>query len=231
MPTAPTAVVLTSGGLDSTTVLAIARRDGHRPLALTFCYGQRHDAEIAAAQRAALAHDAEHWILDVPLGQLGGSALLGDGEIPDEPAEGAGAGGIPTTYVPARNLVFLSLATAAAEARGIRDIYIGVNALDYSGSPDCRPAFVASFSNTANPGTRDGVENDEPWFRIHTPLIDMNKAQIIQAGVNLGVDYAETVTCYRATDDGLACGTCDACGLRRRGFDEAGVSDPTRYAG
>ncbi|MEM7164259.1 MAG: 7-cyano-7-deazaguanine synthase QueC [Planctomycetota bacterium] len=235
-----TAVVLTSGGLDSTTVLAIAAADGHRPLALTFRYGQSHDAEIAAAERVARsAAVADHWILDVPLGQIGGSALVGDGPIPDAAPTDVGGPEIPVTYVPARNLVFLSLATACAEARGIRDIYIGVNAVDYSGYPDCRPAFIESFAATANLGTRDGVENPEtvsgdvfgaePWFRIHTPLADRSKADIIRAGLALGVDYAQTVSCYRADVDGRACGRCDACELRRRGFEQAGAADPTRY--
>lgn len=242
MNASATAIVLTSGGLDSTTTLAIAQSEGHRPLALTFRYGQSHDAEIAAAERVVREFEiAEHWILDLPLGQIGGSALVGEGEIPDEPAAGAGHGNVPSTYVPARNLVFLALATAAAEARGIRDLYIGVNSLDYSGYPDCRPEFIQSFAATANLGTRDGSaphdgtggaapgSANDPWFRVHTPLADKNKAQIIQTGVALGVDYGKTVSCYRADDVGRACGRCDACGLRRRGFEQAGIPDPTAY--
>ncbi len=228
------AVVLTSGGLDSTTVLAIAHDQGFRPVPLTFRYGQRHDAEVRHAQHIVdqLGLSADALVLEVPFSAIGGSSLLGEGEIPDESPSGAGSTpAIPSTYVPARNLVFLSLAVATAEARGIRDIFLGVNALDYSGYPDCRPEFIESFERTAHLATRTGTETTaDAAFRLHAPLIQMTKAEIIQRGTELGVDYAQTVSCYRATPTGLACGRCDACGLRRRGFEQAGVPDPTRYS-
>lgn len=224
------ALVLTSGGLDSTTVLAIARAEGFVPLALTFHYGQTHDVEVERARQiAAEAEVAEHLVLELPLGQIGGSSLLGQGSIPDEDLAETREPEIPSTYVPARNLIFLSLAAGVAEARAIRDIFVGVNALDYSGYPDCRPEFIESFQRTVNLGTREGSTREEPWFRVHMPLVDLRKSEIIQRGLALGVDYSRTVSCYQADDEGRACGRCEACGLRRRGFEEAGTPDPTLY--
>jgi len=226
-------VVLFSGGLDSTTTLAIAIREGFAPLPVTFRYGQTHAAEVLAAERVAAALGSPPPLhLELPFGRIGGSALLGEGEIPAEPPEGAGSGGIPATYVPARNLAFLSLAVAIAEARGMRDIYIGVNALDSSGYPDCRPPFLAAFARAADLGTREGTaRGDEtgPWWRIRAPLVALTKAEIIRRGIELGVDYSLTVSCYAADPSGRACGRCDSCGLRRRGFAAAGIPDPTRY--
>ena len=220
------AVVLLSGGLDSATCLAVARDEGLECFAMSFRYGQRHEAEIAAAARlAAVLGAAEHRIVDIDLAAFGGSSLLGDGEIP-KGRDGDIGEGIPSTYVPARNTVFLAHALAWAEVLGAGDIFIGVNALDYSGYPDCRPEFVAAFEAVANAGTRRGVEGD--GYRIRTPLIDSTKAEIIRLGTKLGLDHGLTVSCYDATDDG-ACGDCDACTLRRRGFEEAGVPDPTLY--
>jgi len=219
------AVVLLSGGLDSATCLAIAVDEGLAPHAMSFRYGQAHTAELEAARRVASALGAvEHRVVDIDLAAFGGSSLLGDGEIP-KGREEIGEG-IPSTYVPARNTVFLSYALAWAEVLGANDIFIGVNALDYSGYPDCRPEFIAAFEAAANAGTRTGTEGD--GYRIRAPLIDLTKAEIIRLGTGLGVDYAMTVTCYDATADG-ACGECDACMLRRRGFEEAGVPDPTAY--
>lgn len=219
------AVVLLSGGLDSATCLAIAADEGLAPHAMSFRYGQAHTAELDAARRVASALGAvEHRIVDIDLAAFGGSSLLSDGEIP-KGREEIGEG-IPSTYVPARNTVFLAYALAWAEVLGANDIFIGVNALDYSGYPDCRPEFIAAFEAAANAGTRTGTEGD--GYRIRAPLIDLTKAEIIRLGTGLGVDYAMTVTCYDATADG-ACGECDACVLRRRGFEEAGVPDPTAY--
>ncbi len=230
MANSPGAVVLHSGGLDSSTVLAIARADGFDPLPVSFRYGQTHAIEVRAAMNVTAALGVRAPLeVDLPFGQIGGSALLGEGEIPAEPPEGAGSGGIPATYVPARNLIFLAFAVGIAEARGLRDIYIGVNALDYSGYPDCRREFIEAFARAADHGTRDGSTAGETWWRIHTPLIDATKAEIIRRGAELGVDYSLTVSCYDPDESGLACGRCDACGLRRRGFAEAGISDPTRY--
>ena len=224
------AVVLMSGGLDSTTVLAIARDEGWTPLPITFRYGQTHEVEVGRAEHIVRSLGiSEHLVLPVPFEVIGGSALLGEGAIPAEPPGGAGGGEIPSTYVPARNTVFLALAAAVAEARAIRDIFVGVNALDYSGYPDCRPEFIAAFEAMLNLGTRAGVTSDEPWFRIHAPLVELRKSQIIQRGAALGVDYSETVSCYDPDPQGRACGRCDSCGLRRRGFQEADVPDPTRY--
>jgi len=227
----PGAVVLFSGGLDSSTVLAIARAEGFAALPVTFRYGQTHVAEVRAAERVAESLGARPPLhLELPFARIGGSALLGVGGIPDEPAGGAGSGGIPATYVPARNLVFLSVAVAIAEARGIRDIYIGANALDSSGYPDCRPRFIEAFARAADLGTREGSQGGEgPWWRIRAPLIALTKAEIIRRGTELGVDYSLTVSCYAADDEGRACGRCDSCGLRRRGFMAAGIPDPTRY--
>lgn len=220
------AVVLLSGGLDSATCLAIAADEGLAPHAMSFRYGQVHTAELDAARRVASALGAvEHRIVDIDLAAFGGSSLLGDGEIPKGREAEIGEG-IPSTYVPARNTVFLAYALAWAEVLGAGDIFIGVNALDYSGYPDCRPEFIAAFEAAANAGTRAGTEGD--GYCIRAPLIDRTKGEIIRLGTSLGVDYGMTVTCYDATDQG-ACGECDACVLRRRGFDEAGVPDPTAY--
>jgi 7-cyano-7-deazaguanine synthase len=218
------AVVLLSGGLDSSTVLAIARAEGYRPYALSVAYGQRHDAELAAAARVARALGAvEHRVARVDLGVFGGSALTDEAiAVPETPTEG-----IPVTYVPARNTVLLSVALAWAEVLGARDLFIGVNAVDYSGYPDCRPEFIAAFEALANVATKAGVEGAR--FRVHAPLMHLSKAEIIRRGLELGVDYALTVSCYQANEEGRACGRCDACRLRAQGFAAAGVPDPTRY--
>ncbi|WP_374403390.1 7-cyano-7-deazaguanine synthase QueC [Niveibacterium sp.] len=219
------AVVLLSGGLDSATCLAIARAEGFTPYALSVSYGQRHAAELQAAARVAAALGArEHRTAQVDLGQFGGSALT-DAAIA-VPTGGIEAG-IPVTYVPARNTVMLSLALGWAEVLGANDIYVGVNAVDYSGYPDCRPEFIAAFEAMANLATKVGVEGAR--MHIHAPLIELSKAQIVQRGVALGVDYGITVSCYQADDEGRACGECDACRLRRAGFEAAGLADPTRY--
>jgi 7-cyano-7-deazaguanine synthase len=224
------AVVLLSGGLDSATALAVARRDGFRCHALTVAYGQRHAVELEAARRVAQALGAvEQRTLQLDLRAFGGSALTADLPVPqDRSAEDMGSG-IPITYVPARNTVFLSLALAWAEVLGSFDIYMGVNARDYSGYPDCRPEFVKAFEHLANLATRAGVE-DRGEFHVHAPLIHLSKAEIIRLGASLGVDYGLTHSCYDPAADGAACGRCDACLLRRAGFAEAGVADPTRYA-
>lgn len=228
-------IALASGGLDSSTVLAIAKDQGYRPLPLAFRYGQRHEVELESVTRVAEALGLpKPLILDLPYSAIGGSALLGEGEIPPEPGEGAqNRDHIPSTYVPARNLVFLSLAVAAAEARGVRDIWIGVNSLDYSGYPDCRPEFLEAFLRTIHLGTRDGSGADdqgEPYWRLQAPLAQMSKADIVLKATELKFDLSLTHSCYAPTEDGLACGICDSCGLRKRGFEEAGVEDPTRYA-
>lgn len=226
-------VVLLSGGLDSTTVLAVAIRDGFDVHALTFSYGQRHFAEIEAAKRIARGSRVkQHHIAEIDLGVFGGSALTADIPVPkdrDLTGSGHGAGEIPVTYVPARNTIFLSYALALAEVIGSTDIFIGVNALDYSGYPDCRPEFIASFERMANLATRAGVEGANA-LRIHTPLISLSKGEIVRLGVSLGVDYSLTVSCYDPLGDGSACGRCDACQLRLKGFAEAGIDDPIRYA-
>lgn len=218
------AVVLLSGGLDSATVLAIARTEGYACHALSLDYGQRHTAELVAAGRVAHSLGAvEHRVMRLGLGDIGGSALTDSAiAVPESPTEG-----IPVTYVPARNTVMLALALAWAEVLGARDIFIGVNAIDYSGYPDCRPEFIAAFERMANLATRAGVEGAR--LAIHAPLQTLSKADIIRRGVELGVDYAQTVSCYQADVDGRACGRCDACRLRREGFVAAGVPDPTRY--
>ena len=222
--TADKAVILLSGGLDSATVLAMARARGYDCYALSLDYGQRHHAELAAARRLAADLGAiEHKVLPLSLDAIGGSALT-DRSI-DVPA--AGGEGIPITYVPARNTIFLALALGWAEVLGASDLFVGVNAVDYSGYPDCRPAFIAAFERLANLATRAGVEGR--GFTVHAPLIEMSKAQIIRAGSELGVDYSLTVSCYQADEDGLACGECDSCRLRAEGFRAAGVADPTRY--
>ena len=219
------AVVLLSGGLDSATVLCIARQAGYACHALSLDYGQRHTAELAAAARVARNLGAvEHRVLRLGLGDFGGSALTDASiAVPESPTKG-----IPVTYVPARNTVMLALALAWAEVLGSRDIFIGVNAVDYSGYPDCRPEFIAAFEQMANLATRAGVEGEH--LRVHAPLQHLSKAEIIQRGTELGVDYAQTVSCYQADSEGRACGRCDACRLRREGFLAAGLPDPTRYA-
>jgi 7-cyano-7-deazaguanine synthase len=220
------AVVLLSGGLDSATALAIAREQGFSCHALSVDYGQRHAAELAAAQRVARSGGAcEHRVMRVDLAGIGGSALTDPAiAVPEE----AGTG-IPVTYVPARNTIMLSLALAWAEVLGARDVFIGVNVLDASGYPDCRPEFIAAFQALADLATRAGVEGNP--CRVHTPLINLTKAQIIREGIRLGVDYAQTVSCYQADAQGRACGRCDACRLRRAGFAAAQLPDPTRYQG
>lgn len=224
------AVVLLSGGLDSATALAVARREGFRCHALTIAYGQRHAAELEAAHRVALASGAaEHRVLPLDLRAFGGSALTSDMEIPKDRSESEMATGIPVTYVPARNTIFLSLALAWAEVLRSFDIYVGVNAIDYSGYPDCRPEFVAAFERLANLATKAAVEG-AGRYRVHAPLVDLSKAEIISLGRSLGVDYGLTHSCYDPTPDGAACGRCDSCRLRRAGFEAAGVPDPTRYA-
>ena len=227
--TNPKAVVLLSGGLDSTTALAVAQQEGYRPYAITFRYGQRHMLEIEAARRvAARAGVAEHIIVDFDLRMIGGSALTSDLAVPKGRAIEAMGQGIPVTYVPARNTIFLSFALAWAEVLGAGDIFMGVNALDYSGYPDCRPEYIAAYERMANLATRAGVEGQQR-LTIHTPLIQLTKAQIIQRGLALGVDYGLTITCYDPTPEGTACGQCDACLLRLKGFAEAGVADPVVY--
>jgi len=220
------AIVLVSGGLDSATVLALARDRGFSCHALSFDYGQRHRVELEAAARVAAALGArEHRVLRLPIGELGGSALTDAGiQVPTD----AGAG-IPVTYVPARNTVFLAVALAWAEVIGAQDIFIGANAVDYSGYPDCRPEFIDAFERLANLATRAGVEGHP--FRVHAPLIDLRKSEIIRTGARLHVDYALTVSCYQPTAGGGACGRCDSCRLRAAGFADAGLPDPTRYAG
>jgi 7-cyano-7-deazaguanine synthase len=224
------AVVLLSGGLDSTTVLSIALSEGYSVYALSFDYGQRHKSELDAATRiASSAGVARHVILNIDLRAFGGSALTGDIPVPTNRSLDAMGEGIPATYVPARNTVFLSLALAWAEALGAGDIFLGVNALDYSGYPDCRPEYIEAFQNLANLATKAGTEGGVR-FKIHTPLISMTKRQIIETGRSLGVDYALTSTCYDPSPAGEACGQCDACLLRLKGFAEAGLSDPAPYS-
>lgn len=229
MPSRP-AVVLLSGGLDSATALAVARRDGYRCHALTVAYGQRHAVELDAARRVADALGAvEHRVLHLDLRAFGGSALTADLAVPLDRTADQMHAGIPVTYVPARNTVFLSLALAWAEVLESYDIFVGVNCLDYSGYPDCRPEFVRTFERLANLATKAGVEG-KGTFAIHAPLIELPKADVIRLGVSLGVDYGMTHSCYAPTADGAACGRCDSCQLRRDGFRAAGVPDPTRYA-
>ena len=220
------AVVLYSGGLDSTTCMAIARNQGFAAYALSFAYGQRHTVELDKARKyAPLIGAKEHMVIDVNLRQMGGSALTADIEVPKDGSSGEE---IPVTYVPARNTIFLSFALGWAEVLGASDIYIGVNALDYSGYPDCRPEFIAAFQQMANLATKAGVEGNP--YNIHAPLIDLTKAQIIQQGMALGVDYGLTHSCYDPTAEGLSCGHCDSCLLRLKGFADAGCKDPVRYA-
>ncbi len=222
----PPAVVLLSGGLDSATCLAIAKREGFAPFALSFRYGQRHASELVAAGRVAAALGAErHVVASIDLGLFGGSALTADLVVPKDRDDGSIAQGIPVTYVPARNAVFLSFALAWAEVLGAFDLFVGVNALDYSGYPDCRPEFVAAFEAMANLATRAGVEG-AGRFRVRAPLLSMTKAEIIRTGLALGVDYGLTLSCYDPTAGGAPCLHCDACLLRAKGFREAGVPDP-----
>lgn len=220
----PKAVVLYSGGLDSTTCMAIARSEGFLPYAMSFSYGQRHSIELEVARANAVrVGAAEHMVVDIDLRKVGGSALTADMDVPKH---GVGTD-IPVTYVPARNTIFLSFALGWAEVLGARDIYIGVNSLDYSGYPDCRPEYIAAYEQMANLATRAGVEGGA--LHIHTPLISMTKAEIIKTGLALGVDYGLTHSCYDPAPDGAACGGCDSCRLRLKGFSEAGISDPVRY--
>ncbi|MDG2381024.1 MAG: 7-cyano-7-deazaguanine synthase QueC [Pirellulaceae bacterium] len=223
------AVVLLSGGLDSTTVLAIARHQGFEPCAITFRYGQRHEYEIEAAKKIAQAAQIkDHSLIEFDLRAFGGSALTSDLEVPKrETAEQIDAT-IPITYVPARNTIFLSFALAFAETLPARDIFIGVNALDYSGYPDCRPEYILAFQTMANLATKAGVEGH--GVELHAPLLQMTKAEIIQRGLELGVDYGQTTSCYDPGPDRAACGSCDACLLRLRGFETNGIPDPIRYA-
>jgi 7-cyano-7-deazaguanine synthase len=224
------AVVLLSGGLDSATVLALAKRDGFDVYALSFSYGQRHDVEISRAKSLAKKYSVKkHVIANIDLRVFGGSALTDDIDVPKGRDIDAHSSEIPVTYVPARNTIFLSYALAFAEVSGARDIFIGVNALDYSGYPDCRPEFIAAFEHLANLATKSGVEGVEP-IRIRAPLIDMTKKEIVMTGTALGIDYSLTSSCYDPTPDGKACGSCDACQLRLRGFADAGLQDPAEYA-
>lgn len=223
------AVVLLSGGLDSATCLAIARAQGFAPICLAIQYGQRHQVELERARQLAAAGGADDFrLVSVDLRAIGGSALTGDIAVPKSRSQSEIASGIPPTYVPARNTVFLSLALGLAEVVGARDIFIGVNAVDYSGYPDCRPEFIRAFEALANLATKAGVEGAR--FAVHAPLSGMSKADIIREGIRLGVNYALTHSCYDPAPDGSACGRCDSCSLRRRGFEQAGVPDPTRYA-
>ncbi|MDP1528948.1 MAG: 7-cyano-7-deazaguanine synthase QueC [Rhodoferax sp.] len=222
----PRAVVLLSGGLDSTTVLAIAREQGFEPYALSFHYGQRHSQELVAAESVARSQGVvKHVVAQIDLREFGGSALTADIAVPKGRTAVDMSDGIPITYVPARNTVFLSFALAWAETLGASDIFIGVNALDYSGYPDCRPEYIAAYETMANLATKAGVEGIQK-LKIHTPLISLTKAQIVQEGMRLGVDYAETSSCYDPGEDGKPCAACDSCVLRAKGFAEAGLKDP-----
>lgn len=218
------AVILLSGGLDSVTALAIAKSLGYECYTLSFDYGQRHDSELIASTKLSILYGAvEHKVINIDLRSIGGSALTDDKlDVPEQEQQG-----IPITYVPARNTVFLSIALGWAEVLSAQAIYVGVNAVDYSGYPDCRPEFIAAFEALANLATKAGVEGNK--LSILAPLINMTKAEIIQQGLKLGVDYSQTVSCYQADNDGKACGRCDSCRLRRQGFAQAGISDPTRY--
>jgi 7-cyano-7-deazaguanine synthase len=228
-PNARPAVVLLSGGLDSATALAVARHEGYSCHALTIAYGQRHAIELEAAGRVAAALGAvEQRVMNLDLRAFGGSALTADIPVPQDRPQDAMTSGIPITYVPARNTVFLSLALAWAEVIGSFDLFMGVNAIDFSGYPDCRPDFIAAFETLANLATKAGVEG-KGRFRIHAPLIHLTKADIIRRGVALGVDYSLTHSCYDPAPDGAACGRCDSCQIRRDGFLAAGIADPTRY--
>jgi 7-cyano-7-deazaguanine synthase len=226
--TLPKAVVLLSGGMDSTTTAAIAQREGFDVHALSVRYGQRHAVELEAARRVASRLGIHHHVvIDLDLRAFGGSALTADLAVPKDTPLGEIGGRIPATYVPARNTIFLSLALAWAETLGARDIFFGANALDYSGYPDCRPEYLEAFARMADLATRAGVEGGR--LTIHTPLLRLTKAQIVALGVELGLDYGITSTCYDPTPDGAACGRCEACLLRLKGFEEAGIQDPARY--
>jgi 7-cyano-7-deazaguanine synthase len=218
------AVVLLSGGLDSVTALAIAKQQGFECYTLSFDYGQRHEAELAASTKLSKQLGAvEHKVINIDLRSIGGSALTDQNiDVPETEQDG-----ITVTYVPARNTVFLSIALGWAEVLNAQAIFVGVNAVDYSGYPDCRPEFISAFEQVANLATKAGVEGNK--LTVHAPLIDMTKAEIIQAGVKLGVDYSQTVSCYQADEQGQACGMCDSCRFRKQGFEQAGIADPTRY--
>ncbi len=223
------AIVLSSGGIDSTTAMAIAIHEGYEIYSLTFDYGQRHRMEVDAARRVAGAlHVKEHLVIHTELGKIGGSALTADIEVPKRRTGDEMRQSIPVTYVPARNTLFLSYALAWAEVLGASDIFIGVNAIDYSGYPDCRPEYIEAFERMANLATRAAVEK-KTRLSIRTPLIYLTKAEIIKKGIKLGVDYSRTHSCYDPSEDGAACGECDSCLMRRKGFRDAGVPDPTRY--
>ncbi len=230
IPKKPPAVVLSSGGLDSTTVMAIAKNEGYAVYSLSFSYGQRHSHELAAAARVAANLGAvDHFIIQIDLARIGGSALTDKTiAVPKSVKAPMSASRIPITYVPARNTIFLSYALSWAEVLKAYDIFIGVNAVDYSGYPDCRPEYLLAFEKMANLATRAGVEGRTP-IRIRAPLVKLSKAQIIQQGMALGIDYSITHSCYDPSMEGLACGHCDSCLLRKKGFKEAGVADPTRY--
>lgn len=223
------AVVLLSGGLDSATITAIAKDQGFEVYALSFSYGQRHSSELNAAHRvAADASVSDHKVVPIDLRAFGGSALTADIDVPKHDDANDMGSDIPITYVPARNTIFLSFALAWAEVLRASDVFIGVNALDYSGYPDCRPEFIEAYQAMARIATKAGIEG-EAELAIHAPLIDLTKGQIVQRGLELGVDYGITVSCYDADESGAACGRCDSCHLRRKGFEDAGVADPTRY--
>lgn len=223
------AVILSSGGIDSTTVVAIAKQEGFSIYSLSFNYGQRHSFELESARRVSAFFNVEdHMIIDIDLRKIGGSSLTSDIDVPKERPEREIAQGIPVTYVPARNTIFLSYALAWAEVLECADIFIGVNAIDYSGYPDCRPEYIEAFEKMANLATKAGVEK-RTKLKIHTPLIKMTKAEIIQCGHKLGVDYSLTHSCYDPTPEGYACGGCDSCILRKKGFKESGIPDPTIY--
>ncbi len=225
----PTAIILLSGGLDSATTLAIAKCEGFQLVTLSFDYGQRHRIELDRARTLSKYMGAwEHKVIQIDLRQFGGSALTDSIEVPANRSDSEMAGGIPITYVPARNTIFLSYALAYAEVRQAYDIFIGVTAVDYSGYPDCRPEYISAYENMANLATKAGVEGKKR-LNIHTPLIDLTKARIIQKGLELGVDYSRTHSCYDPDDQGTACGVCDSCQLRLKGFKEAGVDDPVKY--
>jgi 7-cyano-7-deazaguanine synthase len=226
-----TAVVLVSGGLDSATILAMAKERGYTPAAISFDYGQRHHFELAAAERVCLAAGVKvRTTVKIDLRAFGGSALTSGLDVPKDRSEGEMTSAIPITYVPARNTVFLSLALAWAEVLGASDLFIGVNAVDYSGYPDCRPEYISAFEKLANLGTKSGVEGSAKW-QVHAPLVFMSKGEIIRRGIGLGVDYGLTHSCYDPSPEGLSCGHCDSCLLRLKGFADAGVADPIRYTG
>jgi 7-cyano-7-deazaguanine synthase len=231
MSTGKRAVVLLSGGVDSTTTLAIAASQGYEVCAISFSYGQRHAVELQSARRVAEALGAaKYLVVDINLRAIGGSALTDDIEVPTNRSDSEMSGLIPVTYVPARNTIFLSFALGWAETLGAEDLFIGVNAVDYSGYPDCRPEYIDAFQRMANLATKAAVEG-RMQTRIHTPLIELTKAEIIKRGLLLGVDYSLTHSCYKPSEEGLACGVCDSCLLRLRGFADAGAVDPVRYAG